>query len=116
MSDSPVILAFDFSTTATKVIAFDLDGHAVTEARRDYPRNTPRPGWQEQDATDWWRAAAEAIREVTGKLEGSGREVLSLCMTHQRESFVLLDEHDADDRSEERRVGKECRSRWSPYH
>jgi len=23
---------------------------------------------------------------------------------------------DPDDRSEERRVGKECRSRWSPYH
>ena len=22
----------------------------------------------------------------------------------------------AKDRSEERRVGKECRSRWSPYH
>jgi len=21
-----------------------------------------------------------------------------------------------DERSEERRVGKECRSRWSPYH
>ena len=26
---------------------------------------------------------------------------------------VLLE---VDDRSEERRVGKECRSRWSPYH
>ena len=26
--------------------------------------------------------------------------------------LVLL----AEDRSEERRVGKECRSRWSPYH
>src|SRR2546422_11297258 len=24
--------------------------------------------------------------------------------------------HGADIRSEERRVGKECRSRWSPYH
>ena len=24
--------------------------------------------------------------------------------------------HGAADRSEERRVGKECRSRWSPYH
>ena len=23
---------------------------------------------------------------------------------------------DSDGRSEERRVGKECRSRWSPYH
>ena len=26
--------------------------------------------------------------------------------------FILCD----DMRSEERRVGKECRSRWSPYH
>src|SRR3712207_9250873 len=25
-------------------------------------------------------------------------------------------EHPAPGRSEERRVGKECRSRWSPYH
>src|ERR1035437_10197505 len=25
-------------------------------------------------------------------------------------------EHGRLDRSEERRVGKECRSRWSPYH
>ena len=24
--------------------------------------------------------------------------------------------HENGDRSEERRVGKECRSRWSPYH
>ena len=24
--------------------------------------------------------------------------------------------HGVDGRSEERRVGKECRSRWSPYH
>src|SRR2546428_8591034 len=25
-------------------------------------------------------------------------------------------DYSIDDRSEERRVGKECRSRWSPYH
>ena len=36
-----------------------------------------------------------------------GRDVLaSLGIEHLAE----------DDRSEERRVGKECRSRWSPYH
>src|SRR2546429_33539 len=27
-----------------------------------------------------------------------------------------LDFRGPEDRSEERRVGKECRSRWSPYH
>ena len=36
-------------------------------------------------------------------------------------NFVELEVTDTDpglkgDRSEERRVGKECRSRWSPYH
>ena len=29
---------------------------------------------------------------------------------------VLPMGYTVDNRSEERRVGKECRSRWSPYH
>ena len=39
-----------------------------------------------------------------------------------RECLIKLLEDDynileaCDGRSEERRVGKECRSRWSPYH
>ena len=37
-----------------------------------------------------------------------------------KEKLVLIEnefgEIGVDDRSEERRVGKECRSRWSPYH
>ena len=32
------------------------------------------------------------------------------------EGEVLLDGKPVQHRSEERRVGKECRSRWSPYH
>src|SRR3712207_9034685 len=31
-----------------------------------------------------------------------------------RGDYIICD--DRDHRSEERRVGKECRSRWSPYH
>src|SRR3712207_9511156 len=30
--------------------------------------------------------------------------------------FIDYEEHLSNYRSEERRVGKECRSRWSPYH
>ena len=29
---------------------------------------------------------------------------------------TIMTDPDVADRSEERRVGKECRSRWSPYH
>src|SRR3712207_7320834 len=33
-----------------------------------------------------------------------------------RTGVVWFDAHGEAMRSEERRVGKECRSRWSPYH
>ena len=41
---------------------------------------------------------------VAGMLHDIGKEAVS------------GDLDDMDARSEERRVGKECRSRWSPYH
>ena len=43
---------------------------------------------------------------------GNNKEAL------QRENTIRFIEaaEELIDRSEERRVGKECRSRWSPYH
>ena len=37
-------------------------------------------------------------------------------LTEARQALGNLRQHDLAVRSEERRVGKECRSRWSPYH
>src|ERR1017187_3236996 len=45
-----------------------------------------------------------ALRSTIGLMNGIGCRVL------------LIDKSFEVDRSEERRVGKECRSRWSPYH
>src|SRR2546422_11234239 len=42
-----------------------------------------------------------------------GRGVVLVPAAHERE---LERDYVQDNRSEERRVGKECRSRWSPYH
>ena len=44
--------------------------------------------------------AAIAVKGIREVVEGAGYEL------------ALLEKY----RSEERRVGKECRSRWSPYH
>ena len=51
----------------------------------------------------------------TEQVQALKREMLS----SMEEKYLALkqegrSEHEA--RSEERRVGKECRSRWSPYH
>ena len=38
------------------------------------------------------------------------------CVITDKENDILEIKNIATVRSEERRVGKECRSRWSPYH
>ena len=66
--------------------------------------------------------SAESVNEKA-KQGGQGEEKLSSCFccggdTGKSGSIRPLLIADADQiiRSEERRVGKECRSRWSPYH
>src|SRR5256886_12045685 len=59
----------------------------------------------------WWRRHLERDHAKTEPLRGGYSSVWG------RRSFGSLPHRQyADLRSEERRVGKECRSRWSPYH
>src|SRR3989442_13178687 len=59
-----------------------------------------------------------------GRLHAQLRETAELCMKASETGHLVLSTvHTVDAgqtinriRSEERRVGKECRSRWSPYH
>src|SRR5258708_16932247 len=44
------------------------------------------------------------------------KQLLERQLSDGREWLLNTEEPGLVDRSEERRVGKECRSRWSPYH
>ena len=61
----------------------------------------------------------DQYRNAGGQLPSS-ISMLEFLKAYQR-GFKILDDYDHHHlevpvRSEERRVGKECRSRWSPYH
>src|SRR2546421_9254498 len=55
----------------------------------------------------------EALLLRPRRVEILGRQPALECLFHLRPLTV---ENRIPRRSEERRVGKECRSRWSPYH
>src|ERR1041385_4491563 len=59
-------------------------------------------------AYDGWQ-----LREMGVRAEPCNGQLVHPCRVKSfREAVSTV----MDDRSEERRVGKECRSRWSPYH
>jgi xylulokinase len=113
---TPVIVALDCSTTACKAVVFDLSGETVCESRRYLTTTSPRPGWYEQDATEWWEAVADALASVAELLPADLRPI-ALGITHQRETFVCVDAQSRpirpailwlDDRAEEQvaRLGR----------
>ena len=64
-------------------------------------------------------ASLEDARIVAGarvRLRRTGGGVRVVSDASGAEEPVVLPDDVAHRRSEERRVGKECRSRWSPYH
>ena len=46
-----------------KTVLFDETGATLASASEEYPLHQPKNGWAEQDPDDWWRCAAECVRE-----------------------------------------------------
>ncbi len=84
----PLVIGVDVSTTACKVIVWDMAGAAVAQARRALALSMPRAGWHEQDARDWQRALVAGLREVVAQVDA--RRLAGLSIAHQRETFVPL--------------------------
>ena len=53
---------------------------------------------------------------ASGKTTLAGKISQKYNVPYYEKDNIVWDRTPDGDRSEERRVGKECRSRWSPYH
>ena len=62
----------------------------MAEGRAPIAMSNPEPGFFEQDPNDWWRSTAEALKDVTAKVD-PGR-VAAVGISNQRETFGLFAE------------------------
>jgi len=86
-----LVLGVDSSTTSTKAIAWDATGAPVAEGRASFTLENPAPDAWEQDAESWWAATQVALAGCVNALGPRAAELRALCLTHQRETFVLTD-------------------------
>ena len=70
--------------------------------------------WDEGKVTTEPTCTAKGVRTFTCSICAKTKTASIAATGHQHTE--IRKKKDATCRSEERRVGKECRSRWSPYH
>lgn len=86
-------VGIDLGTSSVKVVVTDECGHVERMATRSYNISEPVPQWREIDPMIWWKATAEASREI---LEGyPASEIAGVGVTGQMHTLVCLDERDA---------------------
>src|SRR5260370_3026147 len=133
-----IVAGVDFGTLSVRVTILDTAKGRLGSGLAEYPlhRKKDDPDHATQSHKDHMRALGEATRKATSAARISGEQGAALAIDTTRSSVIPvgeklepLDEYYLwcdhrswreaaliTERSEERRVGKECRSRWSPYH
>ena len=88
-----LFLGIDVGTGGTRAVLVDEAGTLLASAACDHaPVHITVDGGAEQEPSDWWRAAQQAIRTV---IEASGRaasSIASIGLTGQMHGAILLDD------------------------
>ncbi len=85
-------IGIDLGTSAVKLLLMDGEGRVLNVVSREYPLSFPRPGWSEQDPTDWVRETVAGIRELTAGFDAS--QVAGIGCGGQMHGLVALDGND----------------------
>lgn len=85
------IVTIDQGSSATKVLAFDHQGHQSYRSFRSLKIERPRPGYVEQDPVHVLGETRAALEEVVSSIYADGKEILSIGLACQRSSFLLWD-------------------------
>jgi xylulokinase len=87
------LLGIDVGTGGSRALVIDERGSVVASATAEHAAfASPHTGWAEQDARDWWRASAEAVRAVLSGGAVKAEEIGCVGLTGQMHGAVLLDE------------------------
>lgn len=85
-----ILLGIDVGTSATKTLLCDGKGKVLATANLEYPIYTPKPGWSEQDPTDWWQATIKGTKAVCKKAKIKPAQITGVGLSGQMHGSVFL--------------------------
>lgn len=85
------LLGIDLGTSGTKAILVDGDGRVRASATAEHPIAHPRPGWAEQEPSDWWRSTVAAVQAVLAADPEARQDVGAIGLAGQMHGLVALD-------------------------
>ncbi len=88
-----LLLGIDIGTTGLKALLIDKKGRVVGSSREEYPLSTPKPGWAEQPAQDWWKATIKAVKRLTSSMNNP-TDIVAVGLSGQMHGLVPLDTSD----------------------
>ncbi len=83
-----MVVGIDSSTTATKAIAWDINGKFIAGGSSPIRLFSPQANYYEQNPEDWWDSLVKSLQELTHKVD-TGR-ITALAISNQRETFAGL--------------------------
>ena len=105
-----LLVGLDIGTSGAKCIIADESGRVLASSTQEYPLFTPKPGWAEQNPSDWWQGVVRGLREITAKVDPT--QLVGLSLSGQMHGLVALDKADRVIRPAllwcDQRVWKQC--------
>lgn len=85
-------LGIDSGTSGVKAIVVSEEGEMIATGYHECDLMTPKPGWVEQNASDWWIACKKAITQAAAK-SGQAKNIVAIGLTGQMLGNTMLDEN-----------------------
>jgi len=85
------LLGLDLGTSGIKALVMDENAENIFTSTVEYPLQTPKVNWAEQEPSDWWNGTVEAIKQVLSKSSVDPANIKGIGLSGQMHGLVALD-------------------------
>ncbi|WDR05874.1 FGGY family carbohydrate kinase [Devosia rhodophyticola] len=82
------MIGIDVGTTATKAVLIDEKGFRLAGYSLPHPTRRPKPGYAEQDPTDWMKGVSGALESFAKAHDLAGLQAIGICSQVNTHIFV----------------------------